>query len=212
MARGKKTARGYKNRTYDTKETRKSFLIVCEGTKTEKNYFESFKLKIKAENFNLNVKGLGKDPQTLVREALNIKQAEEKKGEEYDQVWCVFDRDSWTSENFNNALQNASIHDIQVAYSNEAFELWYILHFEFLNTGIPRSDYKNKLKNHLEYSYKKNSDSMYEELLNKQEVAIANAKRLLRQYNPTDPEKDNPSTTVHLLVEELNKNLPGQNK
>jgi RloB-like protein len=67
--------------------------------------------------------------------------------DEYDQVWCVFDRDegAWTAQNFNNALQNAKTYGFHVAYSNECFEIWYILHFEFLNTGLPRSDYEDKL-------------------------------------------------------------------
>jgi hypothetical protein len=38
-----------------------------------------------------------------------------------------------------------------------------------------------------------------------QSQAIKNSKRLLEQYNPPQPAIDNPSTTVHLLVEELNK-------
>jgi hypothetical protein len=32
---------------------------------------------------------------------------------------------------------------------------------------------------------------------------IANARRLLGEYNPCNPERDKPSTTVHLLVEQL---------
>jgi len=46
---------------------------------------------------------------------------------------------------------------------------------------------------------------MYKILLPKQKAAIKNAKRLLAQYNPPNPEEDNPSTTVFELVEELNK-------
>jgi hypothetical protein len=36
---------------------------------------------------------------------------------------------------------------------------------------------------------------------------IGNAERLLAEYDPRDPERDNPSTTVHLLVRELNKSI-----
>jgi hypothetical protein len=46
---------------------------------------------------------------------------------------------------------------------------------------------------------------MYEQLLAKQPTAVKNARKLLTQYTPPNPEKDNPSTTVHLLVEELNR-------
>lgn len=49
---------------------------------------------------------------------------------------------------------------------------------------------------------------MYKELLDKQEAALKNAARLIKFYNPVDPGRNNPSTTVHQLVEELNKYAP----
>jgi len=45
---------------------------------------------------------------------------------------------------------------------------------------------------------------MYDELLSKQPAAIKNATKLLDEYFPRNPEADNPSTTVHRLVQELN--------
>ena len=95
-----------------------------------------------------------------------------------------------------------------MAYSNEAFELWYILHFEFVNTVIPRKDYEKKLTKLLGYQYHKNSDSIYDDLIDKKNNAIKNAANLLKLYNPQNPARDNPSTTVHLLVQELNKFIP----
>jgi hypothetical protein len=53
--------------------------------------------------------------------------------------------------------------------------------------------------------YKKNSETIYDELIDKQANAIKNATNLLKLYKPCNPAKDNPSTTVHLLVQELNK-------
>jgi RloB-like protein len=53
--------------------------------------------------------------------------------------------------------------------------------------------------------YAKNSDSMYTLLEDKQSQAIKHARKLLASYNPHNPESDNPATTVHLLVEELNQ-------
>jgi len=49
---------------------------------------------------------------------------------------------------------------------------------------------------------------IYEELKDKQQNAIKHAKRLLQKYDRPNPETDNPSTTVHLLVEELNSFIP----
>jgi hypothetical protein len=47
---------------------------------------------------------------------------------------------------------------------------------------------------------------MYQQLLEQgnQALAIKHAEKLLASYDPSNPEKDNPSTTVHLLVQALN--------
>lgn len=54
----------------------------------------------------------------------------------------------------------------------------------------------------------KRSEQIYDELSEKQAIAIKNAKKLIQQYQSHNPVQDNPSTTVHLLVEELNKFIP----
>ncbi|MEH2293810.1 RloB family protein [Nostoc sp.] len=192
--------RGYADRKVETRELRQIFLIICEGEKTEPNYFKSFRVPTTVKK--IDVRGFGYNPSKLVQEAKKLKAEED-----YDQVWCVFDRDDWPKQDFNNAIANAEREGFKVAYSNEAFELWYVLHFEFLNTGLPRKDYIDKLENDklLAHKYKKNSATIYEEIENRQSTAIKHAKSLLKQYNPSNPVNDNPSTTVHLLVEELNK-------
>ncbi|MGB3219740.1 MAG: RloB domain-containing protein, partial [Anaerolineae bacterium] len=68
-----------------------------------------------------------------------------------------------------------------------------------------RRDYQSRLSDLLGYRYVKNSNTMYDALLSRQGEAIRNAERLLSQYDPPDPAADNPSTTVHLLVKELNR-------
>jgi len=95
---------------------------------------------------------------------------------------------------------------IYVAYSNEAFELWYLLHFNYYITAISRQDYMDKLSDLLKYKYEKNSEIMYKELKNKQKKAIQHAKKLYSTYEPNhNPEKNNPCTTVFRLVERLNE-------
>lgn len=200
MARRKINYPGYSPRKLDTREVKQRFLIVCEGSKTEPNYFRSF--PVSKNVVEVDVHGLGEDPSKLVKSATDLKN---KDGDDYDQIWCVFDRDSWTLEKFNNAISSAKSQGFSVAYSNEAFELWYILHFEYLNTGIPRKDYSPKLSLLLGKKYEKNSETIYDELLDKQPTAIRNAEKLLTEYAPPDPANDNPSTTVHLLVQELNR-------
>lgn len=174
-------------------------LIVCEGEKTEPNYFKAFKVT------NSTIHGLGCNTDSLVQRAIELQKIAKKNREPYDQVWCVFDRDSFPKQNFNNAIAQAEKSGIQVAYSNEAFELWYLLHFNYYNTGLSRDAYIEKLNKLLGIKYKKNSSTMYDLLLEKQYTAIQNAEKLLAKYTNSNPESDNPSTTVHLLVTELNK-------
>jgi len=183
-------------RRVNTREIRQQFLIVCEGDRTEPNYFNSFRVP----TARIKVLGTGFNTVSLVERAI----AEKTHGE-YDQVWCVFDRNSFPAENFNQALSLAEQNRIRVAYTNEAFELWYILHFNYCDSAISRKDYCDKLSDLLGIKYMKNMEDIYELLAPRQGDAIRNAKSLLNQYNPPKPERDNPSTTVHILVEQLNR-------
>jgi hypothetical protein len=190
-------------------KNRRWFLIVCEGEKTEPNYFRSFAVDTKV--IKLDIKGEGKNTKSLVEKAIELKNDSEY--DESDRFWCVFERDingknSNDAQNFNAAMTLAKNNGIKVAYSNDAFELWYLLHFHFYNTGISRKDYQNMLTKLLGHEYQKNSETIYEELKNQQQDAIKHAKRLLLEYDRPNPETDNPSTTVHLLVEELNSFIP----
>ncbi|HEY9296326.1 MAG TPA: RloB family protein [Phormidium sp.] len=202
----KKTIKDYNDRE---EKTRRWFLIVCEGEKTEPNYFRRF--PVDTNVIKLDIKGEGKNTKSLVEKAIELKNGSES--DETHRFWCVFDRDKNPknpndSQNFNSAITLARNNGIDVAYSNDAFELWYLLHFHFYNTGISRQDYQNMLTKLLGHEYKKNSETIYEELKDKQQDAIKHAKRLLQEYEPSNPESDNPSTTVHLLVEELNSFIP----
>ncbi len=196
--RSRKTDRGYSQRKVGTRELRQSFLIVCEGTKTEPNYFRSFRLNRRV--VEVKIKGLGKSTTRLVEEALKYREEDD-----YDQVWCVFDRDDFEPQPFNEAIRLAEKEKMKVAYSNEAFEIWYLLHFHFYNSPMSRKAYQKKLSDCLGFEYTKNSDRIYEVLESRQADAIKNADRLLDSYVPVDPAYNNPSTTVYLLVRELNR-------
>ncbi|HEY9809329.1 MAG TPA: RloB family protein [Halomicronema sp.] len=192
-----RSERRYSERKVETRETFERFLIVCEGEKTEPNYFKSFRVPKEV----IDIYGEGDNTIGLVKKAIELR---DKDGD-YDQVWCVFDRDSFLAQDFNNALSLGKKEKIQIAYSNEAFELWYLLHYNYHDTAISRKDYSKKLTHTMGEKYEKNNPYMYEKLESRQPEAIRNAKRLLEEYDPPNPEQNNPSTTVHLLVEELNK-------
>lgn len=185
---------GYNQRRVNFRPLRKRFLIVCEGEKTEPGYFMNFRVP----KLVIDIHGLGYNTRSLVEQAIKLSRAES-----YDRVWCVFDKDSFSDAIFNSAIQLAANNNIQVAYSNEAFELWYLLHFHYYNTGITRQQYIDMLDKLLGSKYKKNRSDIFDRLLARQAEAVRNAARLLAAYGSPQPARDNPSTTVHLLVQEL---------
>lgn len=146
---------------------------------------------------------------------------------DFEHKWIVIDRDATRvnggghgRDDFNKALQNAKRLKVEVAYSNDSFELWYLLHFTYRSTAILRDDTLNevikKLKAKNPHKFTKlNKDNVkqenftkliFDELLELQVTAIENAKRLLTSYGAEhNPESDNPSIKVHLLVGVLNK-------
>lgn len=171
-----------------------TFLIVCEGAKTEPQYFKAFKLP------SAEIVGTGKNTRSLVDEAIRLKKA----SEERDHYWCVFDRDSFPAQEFNAALQKARAAGFEVAYSNEAFEIWYLLHFEFYTTASDRNLYREKLTERLGRPYRKNDPTIFESLRRLLPEAIKYARMLRQSYEPRhNPEKDNPCTSVDRLVVEL---------
>ncbi len=182
---------------------RDRFLIVCEGAATEPNYFRAF--PVQADLVEVDIKGIGANTKSLVEAAIRRKQEAHRNGKPYNQVWCVFDRDVFPAANFNEAFRLAGANGIRTAYSNQCFELWYYLHFHFIDTALHRHAYGNKLTDLIGRKYEKNDTCMYAHILNRQTTAIRNAKTLLNRYASHNPEKDDPSTTVHLLVEALNE-------
>ncbi len=202
----------YLRRQTKARETRKKFLIVCEGEKTEVNYFKAFTVPKKIE---VRVKGEGKNSLSLVEKAIKIID-NLKQDDSFDQIWCVFDKDNCSKEQFNQAERLAKENNIKIAYSNEAFEIWFILHFQYLDIATSRSEYLTILTNQMkkygllneQEKYEKNREDMYEKLKPYQRTAITNAAKLIQDRDEAKkhPFDANPSTTVQELVQELNIN------
>ena len=196
------------------------YLIVCEGTKTEPNYFDGIKKCIEKTYKNrvevilkpeIEIEGTGKNTINLVDYALKKKRFTPIP---YGHVWVVFDKDSFTDEQFNNAILKAEDNDINAAWSNEAIELWFLLHFEYMDAPLHRSQYQRKLEEHFRKlninkgRYQKNLPNIFEILTTYGNVerAISYSEKLYRQHENSginSPARMNPCTTVHNLVKEL---------
>ncbi len=193
------------------KELISYFLIVCEGEKTEPNYFKSFPRKIGKIVFDLEFDGGGISTLKVVEKAIELR---DKSTRKYDRVWAVFDRDSFKANSFNSAIKKAESNGIHCAWSNEAFELWYLLHFHNRTTPMSRDDYKKAIEDSInsklpksakKFVYKKN-DINFKQTLDKYgnvENAIKWARDLSIIINDEKFANHNPQTMVFKLVEEL---------
>ena len=185
-------------------------LIVCEGEKTEPNYFESFKtISNGCFVYDVEARGFGLNTIGVVNKAIELRK---KSQTSYDAVWAVFDKDNFPATDFDNAIAIAQANNINIAWSNEAFELWYLLHFHYRNTPMCREDYKKAISDAVNaksknkgYVYKKNDKENYNIMTTYgvQEDAITYAMKLCSEFTDTAYHKHNPCTTVYKLVLQL---------
>src|SRR5579871_5103299 len=107
----------------ESREKLKRFLIVCEG-QTEAFYFKSFPV------LTADIKSVH---QGCSKTALVECTKHYIENEDYDEVWCVFDMDFNPNDpsqfnDYDNAIHLAISENYKCAYSNDAFELWFVLH------------------------------------------------------------------------------------
>jgi hypothetical protein len=194
------------SRRQGVREIKQSFLIVCEGEKTEPDYFKAFRMTA------ATVKAVGQamNTMTLVSKAISIREADQKRKKVYDQCWVVFDKDDFPAKDFNQAIQFAEKNGFRVAYSNQAFEYWFLLHYNLYTGAIHRNQYKDMLTKLTGIPYSKSEGYgavMYNLLLSRQQQAINNAETVLAEISHGNPAEEESSTTVQRLVIELNKFL-----
>ena len=211
LRRDRKEAKAASKRKENVREKRVRFLIVCEGTKTEPHYFEALVDNHISEVRDVEIEGEGRATVALVDRTEEIKVGLERKNAmAFDRVWVVFDKDDF--DDFNDAIKKASKLGFKSAWTNEAFELWYYLHFEYLDTGISREAYIDKLQDAFRkkmgdkgFKYRKGNPDIYSLLqqYGSEDLAKRFAKRLRGLYTGTNYAAHKPCTMVDKLVEEL---------
>lgn len=200
-------------------------LIYCEGQNTEPSYFNKFRIP----SITIKAFGEGRNTLSLVERAEQISVTAEEAGKPFEEVWCVFDADPKGDnpqqlKNFNEAVKLSHTLGYGVAYSNQAFEYWLILHFEDHQGGsMPRTDYDLKLNKYLspyKLSYEGNDskiisqeffevlfeviDNTNEKPVTRTDKAIKRARRIYDLHEDhTNPGDKESSTTVFQLVEKL---------
>jgi len=195
---------GKLRKNLNTRDLRKKFLIMTEG-ETEAVYFNHYK---QVPNPVILVIDKSDNKTSLVKKAVEEKKRRVSQKDfidGLDEAWVVFDRDVSSNNgdkaNFNNALQIAKNNGINVAYSNDSFELWFLMHFQDVSSAMHRDVVCKKLNGHLGKKHVKGgSGDLYEVIKPNREIAVKRATSVLKNCSGIAPEAANPSTTVHILV------------
>lgn len=186
-------------------------LIVCEGEKTEPFYFNSFGMMRNNSSFVFEITpgGGGINTMNVVDEAIRRRNEAMENDKPFDSVWAVFDRDSFDPSLFDNAICRAEANGINCAWSNEAFELWYVYHFDDRNTAMSRQDYERIITDRVRsrgmkgFSYEKKCPDMRHVLSEcgcDERLAIRLAERQAMNFLGKAYHDQNPCTMVYKLV------------
>ena len=187
-------------------------LIVTEGTDTEPAYFGAIRDVINSqyrEKVRLDICGEGDNTINLFRKA---KQNVADSPNGYRHVWVVYDTDDFPAEHIDKVVElcreNSNEEtEYHAVWSNQCVELWYLLHFSFMQSDLHRTEYWPKLTEWLTSigvgEYEKSRKDMYHILRPFLDFAIANAKRLEAINEGKLPSKAAPGTKIYELVEKL---------
>jgi hypothetical protein len=213
----KKFQRQAKKRVVGRRTPLRYYLIVTEGEKTEPYYFEGLKKHLPINLIDLidiELEGIGQNTLQIIEKARKLREERTQKPylPPYSEVWAVFDRDSFPAQNFNNAINRAEALGIRCGWSNEAFELWYLLHFQSIENSMSRKQYQEFLERELTskmktpFRYEKNAKNMYELLqqYGNQKKAIERAEKLNHSFDNREFATHNPCTTVYKFIEKIN--------
>ena len=192
-------------------------LFVTEGTKTEPSYLHGLIDQIckkvgEDARSQFQVIGEGDNTLNLLSRAVSYLS---NSSDSFQHVWILYDKDDFPSDRFDTTAtrcdalnqrfqeQCRDLH-FHAIWSNECFELWLLLHFDYMHSNISRPAYRAKLTQHLQMLgagvYRKNRDDIFELLYSKLNIAIKNAQHLERENEGKSPSQSAPGTLLHLLL------------
>lgn len=200
-SRQEKTAENLQ-RQINNRITNETILIICEGKKTEKNYFIALRDHYKIESIFIEI-----DPNSDPSPSSIVEYAKSKINDGYDKIYCVFDRDK--HNDFNKAKNSINSNKkLQAIISNPCFEYWILLHFEKTTkcfgsgSKSPCDELVSKnLKKYIK-DYSKGYNNFRQIIESKLKLAIQNAKEI-HKTNPND--ENIPFTDVWILVDKFEK-------
>lgn len=209
----KQSQKGKLKRSENGLDQKALVILACEGEKTERFYFETLFKKLYQHLSKAScviAKHEHTNPTGVLKDLLSYRDI--STGNTYktfEHRWIVIDRDAEkvggggnSVNEFNSALSQANAKSVRVAYSNPCFELWFLLHFDYINTPLTRDEAQKRLSRKLGVQYRKSSATMFDVLEPNLGNAIRNAERLFKQMenDGVKPVSANPSSTVFQLL------------
>lgn len=191
----------YNPRKIAIREAYDRVLIVCEGRKTEINYFNALIEDLKLNTVNIQVLDIRQTtPDSLFKKAKEFYKRSQKESNPFDRVYCVFDKDGHTKyKDTKNTIKNIKKpkNVYYYAFSEPCFEFWLLLHFKKTDKPFVSFDELSKDTDFRKYfpNYNK-SEVIFNDLKSKVPIACKNA-------------KNNLHTNVNELVEYL-QNIKSQ--
>ncbi|WP_339132538.1 MAG: RloB family protein [Candidatus Electrothrix sp. GW3-4] len=191
-------------------------LIVCEGKKTEPDYFKAVidDLQLNTANIRIAENTAGSSPRNVVELALEeYAKDKREKGEPYDRVYCVFDKDQHPTyqETLDVVRREREKKKrgcpIYAITSVPCFEFWLLLHFTYttknfsVKGGSICASVMADLKKYMPSYEKGGIKNIYHVIRKDISGAITHAKRAERHCESGGT--DMPSTQVYALVEYL---------
>jgi hypothetical protein len=202
---------------------KETVLIICEGEKTEPNYFKALLRYLSLDNrlrlgeILVDDRKSGLDPSRLAEYAKKLFFDKRDQGITYDRVYCVFDRDCHTRYaaackeidgqplTEKRAGKIRRLAEMTAITSLPCFEVWLLFHF--VQSSAPfsasgkRTPCERVVDKLVEYPgfehYRKGDGKAFENTRDKLETAMKNAERI---WNQKAANGDNPSTRVFELV------------
>lgn len=171
-----------KKRGIEQRKRKRLVFVSAEGkNKSETLYLKSFNNKDIYFKF---VSGNSTDPIKMSKDLIGKMKEEGFNIKNGDLAYCIIDGDF--DVNKNNQIKEADLlsnkNNFKVILSNPCFEIWYLCYFIY-STKLFTSNEEviNKLREYVP-DYRKNVSNMRTRLIDRENVAINNAKRL-EEYN-----------------------------
>lgn len=188
------------------------YLIICEGSKTEFNYFRDLRTDLGIDAKQVQIpKNSGNTPDRILDHALALYDEDALSGDAFDKVYCVFDRD--THSTFDESVQR--IKDLkssrrskpfEAITSTPCFEFWLLLHFGYTDAAFHPAGKKSVGDNAVAAlkkkpgftAYDKGTLGIYTQLKTKLPDAMKHAQKLREESMKN--RTINPATSVDILV------------